>query len=265
MIIYGSKMYGVKNVVKGTGACQHCGAYGPHKSYDGRKWGHLYFIPLIPSGGPMRVMKECASCGMGNHLPIAKVGELYASIEKLMQPCILAASEGAHVFEDEDGNETYTGPFLLDAIDLMYTAGYQGEIPELIGLLDNEVSRFEHGIASGAYQEIQGDTAGAITGYQNARDVAPDEPLPCMLLADFHGRAGRFEEQLEMLETAYELEPENPQLLLAQLGPLESLGRYQDVLAVMDRAEQMVPGLDRDKQYKKSRKKLEKKAAKAMG
>ena len=263
MIIYGSKMYGTKNVVKGVGSCPHCGAYGKHKSYDGRKWGHLYFIPLIPSGGHVRVMKECASCNMGSHLPQAQVGELYANIEKLMQPCILAASEGAHRFDDDQGNETFTGSFLLDAVDLMFTAGYRNEIPGLINLLDNEASRYEYGIASGAYQEIQGDAGGALAGYQAANDAAPGEALPYMLLADFNGRSGQNEEQLAMLDKAIELEPESPQLLLAKLGPLEQLGRYQDILAVMDRAEQMIPGLGQDKKYKKQRKKFEKKAAKA--
>ena len=264
MLIYGSKMYGVKNVVNGVGHCDHCGMYGPHKSYDGRKWGHLYFIPLIPAGGPVRVMKECASCNMGSHIPQEQVGKLYADIEKLMQPCILAASEGSHSFEDEHGNETYTGPFLHNAVELMYTAGYHREIPELIGLLDNDVSRYEHGIASGAFREIQGDAAGAVVGYQMANHSAPDQPFPYLLLADFNGRAGRSEEQLVMLDKAIEFEPENPHLLLAKIDPLERLGRYQDILVVMEQAEAMIPGLAQDKQYNKQRKKFEKKAAKAM-
>ncbi len=264
MIIYGSKMYGVKNVVKGTGACPHCGVYGKHKSYDGRKWGHLYFIPLIPSGGPVRVMKECAKCSMASHLPKDQVAKLYADIEKHMQSCILAASEGVHQYSDDQGNDTFTGPFLIDAIDLMFTAGYRKEIPELIHLLDSDVSRYEHGIAIGAYQEIQGDADGALAGYQSANSAAPEEALPYMLLADFNARAGRSEEQLAMLDKAIELESENPQLLLAKIDPLERLGRYQDILVVMEQAEQMIPGLSQDKQYKKQRKKIEKKAAKAM-
>ena len=264
MIIYGSKMYGIKNVVKGTGACPHCGVYGKHKSYDGRKWGHLYFIPLIPSGGHVRVMKECASCSMGNHLPQTQVGKLYADIERLMESCILAASEGSHLFNDDQGNETYTGPFLLDAIDLMYTAGYHSEIPDLINLLDNDVSRYEYAIASGAYDEIRGNTGGALSHYQAAKEAAPDQSLPYILLAEFKARSGHSEEQLDLLDKAIELEPQAPQLLLSKLGPLEQLGRYQDILAVMAKAESMIPGLADDKQYKKQKKKFEKKAAKAM-
>ncbi|MEO0475998.1 MAG: hypothetical protein AAF085_08550 [Planctomycetota bacterium] len=264
MIIWGSKMYGVKNVVKGIGRCPHCGAYAPHKSYDGRKWGHLYFIPLIPSGGPVRVMKECASCNMGSHIPQEQVGKLYADIEKLMQPCILAASEGRHVFQDEDGSEIDTGPFLLDAIDLIYTAGYQGEIPELINLLDSDASRYEHGIAQGAYAEIRGQADNALQSYLAANTADPDQPFPYMLLADCYGRAGRSEEQLAMLEKSRDFEPENPQLLLATIGPLERLARYQNILVVMEKAEQMVPELANDKQFKKQRKKYEKQAAKAI-
>ena len=264
MIIYGSKMYGVKNVIKGYGSCPHCGVYGKHKSYDGRKWGHVYWIPLIPEGKPVRVMKECASCNMGSHLPQTQVGKLYRDIESLMQPCILAASEGLHSFDDDQGNETYTGPFLLDAIDLMFTAGYRKEIPELINLLDNDAARYEFFIASGAYNEIQGRTDDAFADYQAANNVAPDIALPYMLLADFHARAGRVEENLDMLNKALEFEPDNVQLLLVKVDPLEKLGRFQEIVDLLDQAERLVPELGSDKAFKKQRKKFEKKAAKAM-
>jgi len=264
MIIYGSKMYGVKNVIMGYGSCPHCGAYGKHKSYDGRKWGHVYWIPLIPEGKPARVMKECAQCNMGSHLPQTQVGKLYRDIENLMQPCILAASEGAHSFQDDQGTETFTGPFLLDAIDLMFTAGYRKEIPPLINLLDNDASRYEFFIANGAYNEIQGRTDDALADYQAANHSAPEIALPYMLLADFHARAGRVEENLDMLDKALELEPDNVQLLLVKVDPLERLGRFQEIVEILDQAERMVPELGGDKAFKKQRKKFEKKAAKAM-
>ncbi len=59
MIIFGSKMYGVRNVVRGFDECEHCECYAQHKSYSGRKWGHVYFIPLFPMGGRVRVLREC--------------------------------------------------------------------------------------------------------------------------------------------------------------------------------------------------------------
>ncbi len=263
MIIFGSKMYGTKNVVHGHGECPHCGVYGRHKSYDGRKWAHVYWIPIFPEGKPVRVMKECASCNMGSHVPQAMVGQLYQRIETLMEMCVVAAGEGSRVFDDDQGVEVHNGPFLLEAVDLMYTAGYRGEVPGLIGLLDSEPSRYEHGIAGGAYAEIRGNDQDAYAQYQAAGDAAPDQPLPYLLMSAIQTRAGQPEPALQLLERAGELEPDNVQILLAKAGPLEALGRFQELTDVIDRAVQIAPELGQDKQFMKLRRKYSKKAAKA--
>ena len=56
LIIYGSKIYGKRDEITGWGRCEECGVYGRHSSYNGRKFGHIYYIPLIPSGPHLRVM-----------------------------------------------------------------------------------------------------------------------------------------------------------------------------------------------------------------
>jgi tetratricopeptide (TPR) repeat protein len=262
MIIFGSRMYGVKHEVWGYGECENCGAYGKHRSYQGRRFGHLYFIPLIPMGGAVRVMKECASCKTGRQVPIDQVDALYRRIEELMQPCVLAAEEGEHSFIDEEGVDVHNGPFLLEAIDLMYTAGYHGEIPELLNLLDKDVSRYEHGVASGAYAELCGDSQAAYQAYQSACEARPDEVLPYVLLSDAQRRGGQAEAALGLLDRALEIEPDNVQLLLAKAGPLEALGRYGELTELLDRAVQVEPALQQNKQITKLRKKYAKRAAK---
>ncbi|MFI4859978.1 MAG: tetratricopeptide repeat protein [Phycisphaerales bacterium JB063] len=264
MIIFGSRMYGKKNVVKGVGACPHCGAYTSHTSYDGRKFGHLYFIPLIPAGGAVRVMKECVKCKMGSHMPRGNVQVLYQRIEALMQPCILAAGEGRRKFTDpEHGDEVHGGSFLLDAVDLLYTAGHGGEIDQLIGLLDNDAARFEHAIASGAMFEIQGRAPEAYAQYEVALQAAPEDPLPALLMADFCTRAGKHEDALTLMERARSLDPDNVQILLAMATPLEMLGRFRELSALLDQAAAMAPGLEQDKGFTKLRKKIAKKAVKS--
>lgn len=263
MIIYGSKMLGVKNVVNGYGECPHCGKYGKHRSYDARKWGHVYWIPIIPSGGPVRVMKECGSCNMGSHVPQAEVGKLYQRIEELMQPCVIAAGEDSRVFHDSQGGETHNGPFLLEAVELMYTAGYRKEVPELIELLNNDAARYEHGLASGQYAEIRGEAQAAYQAYQGAAEAAPNEPLPLLLMSEIQLRAGRAQEALGLLERACAIQPDDVQLILAKAAPLEALGRFQDVSDVIDRAIQFAPQLAQDKKFMKLRKKFAKKAEKA--
>lgn len=263
MLIYGSKMYGTKNLVQGFGECQHCGGYGQHRSYDGRKFGHLYFIPLIPMGGHVRVMKECAHCSMGSHFPRDHVIGLYQRIESLMQSCVIAAGEGSRLFTDPEGGVSHNGPFLLEAVDLLYTAGYASEIPPLIELLDNDAARFEHGIASGAFAEIRGDATAAYVSYQSASEAAPDEPLPYMLMSGFQMRSGQPQQALDLLERACAIEPDDVQLMLSKAGPLEALGRFQELLDLIDRAIALAPQLADDKPFMKMRKKFAKRLEKA--
>ncbi len=263
MIIYGSRMYGKKNLVQGFGECPHCGKYGKHRSYDGRKFGHVYFIPLFPLGKPARVMKECPHCNMGSHVPQTQVGVLYQRVEALMQPCVLAASEGRRMFiAPDDGGQQYNAPFLVEAVDLLYCAGFEQEIPELVGLLDNEPARYEHSIVKGTYAQLRGDASAAFEAYRLANEAEPGEVLPYVLMSEHQMRVGQPGPALALIERACELEPDDVQLLLAQAAPLEALGRFQDLAAVIDRAIDLAPQLGQDKNFMKLRKKFVKKAEK---
>jgi len=263
MIIYGSKMYGVKNVVKGFGQCPKCGKYGKNRSYDGRKWGHIYFIPLIPEGKPVRVMRECNSCKMGSHVSQPKVRSMYRQIEEMMGVCIESAAAGSSTFEDPiDEREVANDSFLLEAVDLLYHAGHASELPDLIALLDTQASRYEHAVACGAFAEITGKDQDAGQAYHAACDTKPDRPTPRLLLADVMMRLGNAEEALRQLEVAEQLVPEDVQLMLAKLGPLEALGRYSELADLLDRAFDLSPHLSRNKALVKLRKKYGKKASK---
>lgn len=262
MIIFGSRMYGKKHVIQGVGACENCGAYGALQSYEGRRFGHVYFIPLFPMGSAVRVMKECGKCKMGRQVPVDRVRVLYARVEALMQPCILAATGGSRTFVDpQGGQETHNGPFLLDAIDMLYSSGHAAEVPDLLNMLDTDPSQYEHGLATGAMHELRGDAQSAYASYQEAMEAAPDEPLPCLLMADFCTRAGRHDDALSLLERAHALAPEDVQVLLAMAGPLELLGRFDELTALLDRAVAMAPQLEHDKPFSKLRKRFAKKAA----
>ncbi len=94
IIIYGSRIYGKRDEITGWGRCEECGVYGPHSSYNGRKWGHVYYIPLIPSGPHLRVIKECGNCKTGMHIPEMDVPEMVQEI-RLSADAALAALGGA--------------------------------------------------------------------------------------------------------------------------------------------------------------------------
>ena len=69
MIVYGSRMYFKKNVVNSFGECEHCGGFGKTTSYQARKFGHIYFIPLIPMGKSSQILRACKGCSMGAQIP----------------------------------------------------------------------------------------------------------------------------------------------------------------------------------------------------
>lgn len=261
MIIYGSKMYGVKNVVWGFGACQHCGVYGKHKSYNGKKFGHLYFIPLIPMGGTVRVMQECVKCKMARHMPEQSVRPLYERIESLMGACVAAAELGEHTFSDGESPEPVeTGAFLLDAIELMYVSGYHREVDDLVALFDSDAARYEHALARGVIKEMRSGKADAVEHFQQAIEAAPDQVLPYLLASDLSANTGNAQQSLDYLDQASEVRPGNIQILLARLGPLEKLQQWDAYCAQYDQCVQMEPGLAKEKKLAKLRKKYGKKA-----
>ena len=87
-------MYGKKNVVRGWGQCESCGKYGMNTSYNGRKWGHLYFIPLIPSGPHMRVIKECTKCSNGLQFPETDVPNILNNLRQTSDDAMAATYFG---------------------------------------------------------------------------------------------------------------------------------------------------------------------------
>ncbi len=134
MIIYGTRMYGRKNQVRSHGRCPHCGKVGTLKSYDGRKWGHLYFIPLIPAGGKVRVLRECARCNTGSHIPVEKLPDLATSIQKTLDDAVVAL--GARETEMTVAGQTLPAISVLCAnIDDVYCLVGEREIAQLLANL----------------------------------------------------------------------------------------------------------------------------------
>lgn len=261
MIIYGSKMYGTKNVVWGFGVCNHCGAYTKHRSYNGKKFGHIYFIPLILMGGAVRVMRECGSCKMGQHMPESAVGEMIGRIESLMGACVAATEAGGHTFSDGESPEPIdTDAFLLEAVEMMYVAGHAGDVPEVLAMFDTDASRYEHALGMGVFEEISSGGSGAIAHFERAMEAEPDRLLPILLASDLAANTGDPARALDYLHRAERLKPDSLQVLIAQLGPLERLQEWDTFCAVFDRCAAMEPGLLKEKKLAKLRKKYGKKA-----
>ena len=106
MIIYGSKMYGKSRVVETWGYCDSCGAYSKRQNYNARKWGHLYFIPLIPDGPRVRVLYECAKCSQGLHIPETEVPAMLSDLCQTRDNALNAILAGQKEF-NKNGEMNY--------------------------------------------------------------------------------------------------------------------------------------------------------------
>ena len=264
MIIYGSRMYGAKNVVHAHGVCEHCGRLVRHKSYDARKFGHLYFIPLIPAGGPVRVLKECPSCNHGVHVPQDQAAAYYGEIESLMPKCVAAAIEGDHEFViDASGETSPTGPFLTTAIETLYIFGSKADIPEILDILRDGGAEYEYLVARSAHEDLTGDHGTAEQSMLDAAAILSDAPYPLVMLAQFAGRRGDPHRQLELLHQTNNMQGgQNVELMLQMADIYEALNQYDQMIEMMDRCIALVPELAEDKKFMKLHKKYSKKAAK---
>lgn len=260
MLIYGSRMYGVKNKAIAHGSCEHCGEYVRHKSYEGRKWGHIYFIPLIPMGKAVRVLKECPRCNRGQHVDVEQLPAIREAMKESLALCMQAAAAGQHSFNDGE-EDIDNGPFLANATRTLHAVGFGDEIPEMLRLLESVNARYELAVATAHYQELQGKLNQAIESIQGAIECEAGEIYPVYYLATLYQLNGNAEATLEQLEKCNQLLGGNdPGIMLEMCGPLEAVGRYDELVALMEKCISMEPSLEQDKKFMKHLKKMRKKA-----
>ncbi|MDF1661964.1 MAG: hypothetical protein P1V97_09335, partial [Planctomycetota bacterium] len=70
VLVWGTRTYGQDDGFSRYDYCEHCGEHGRLKTYSTAKFGHLYFIPVIPMG-KKRVFDACPRCEMHKEAPLA--------------------------------------------------------------------------------------------------------------------------------------------------------------------------------------------------
>ena len=61
LLIFGFRVF-FRTIGEGTFYCQRCGGDRPYRHRVGRRWFHLFFIPVIPLG-PAGEYVQCGQCG----------------------------------------------------------------------------------------------------------------------------------------------------------------------------------------------------------
>ncbi len=262
MIIFGSRMYFRKNIVHTQGHCPKCERLVRQKSYDARKFGHVYFIPIFPCARPARVLQECARCGVGTHVPQTEVPALCSSIASVLELCVEAAERGQHHFDDSDGDRCDTGTGLTSVLEMLTVLNCSEPIDSAMARLDQ--ASYEWHVAQAVLAELAGDLSLASTAMQDAARENPTDPFPIVRLADYAARSGKHADQLLLLDRATELaDPDEVAALkLQKLAPLEALQEFGQLFELMGQLIRDVPELAGDKKFAKERQKAEKRARK---
>jgi hypothetical protein len=133
---------------------------GAQNSYDGRKWGHLYFIPIIPDGRRVRVLRECKSCQKGFHIPLETLPGIVESIQKTLIDAVVAI--GAKENEMTVNGHSLSVVSVLGAnISDAYCLGGESEVRLLLENLKSIKADKELLLAEAKAAEVRGDLKNA--------------------------------------------------------------------------------------------------------
>jgi len=258
MIIYGSRMYGKKNQVHSHGRCDHCGTYGKMESYNGRKWGHLYFIPLIPSGGPARVLRECKACNMGSHIPEENIAKILEDLRANIDRAIIAIGAQETHFE-LGGEQIHATGAILNSINDFYCLAGEEEINALVANLQVAQADRHIRITEAKLHEIRGNHQEADGIYSELMNGS-EESVLLLHYAQYMFDTGRFEQAKDATERLLRLEPDAVMVKLMLIDCHANLKEFRPAVEIYESLFETVPELREDKASYKNYKKLCKKA-----
>ena len=182
MIIFGDRMYWKKDVVTGWSSCDHCGTQSKNSSYTARRWGHLYYIPLIPTGPVSRVVMECVRCSQGIQYPLKEVEGVKQALRSGCQVALDAILnrqevQADSVYDDADVES------LVSVVGLLHGLGESDYVEQLTTSLLEADKEYEFGLVDGASLEFQGKSQQAVSSYQRSAHLRPEVSAPLIALA----------------------------------------------------------------------------------
>jgi tetratricopeptide (TPR) repeat protein len=261
MIVVGSRMYGRRNQVKGWGLCAHCGTYGKNTSYNGRKWGHLYFIPLIPEGPRVRVVKECKKCSHGVHMPEPEALALLNSLRQGTNRALAALIAGEKTFDD-NGTAIPSAAYLAGAVEMLLCLQADEHLHLVTSALQVKGLNQVYHLVNGQSLEFQGKLDEAAEAYQQAAACEPQDPLPLMSLGDIRIRQKDYQSAQQFYEEALSLSEDRFPVLQVLLTIYKSTKNHPRLAETYEECFALVPELANDKAVFKAYKKSCIKAAK---
>ena len=262
MIIFGSRMYFKRNVVKAFGTCEHCGNYSKNVSYQARHFGHLYFIPLLPLGGKTQIIRECKSCNMGAQIPISQYEPLADSLADQFKSWITAISEGeTEVVVGEAGETANPGLLIAETLEDLYCLKEVESVESIQMILDANNMGYEKEIVNGQWWELKGDLDQASHCYQAALKQRPGDPPGLLRLGLLELKRKNTDEAESILKQYLAASPEDVSAVYVELATAyETQKNYPKIVETYDVLYDTNPHLVDEKPMKKIYKKACKKS-----
>jgi hypothetical protein len=121
LIIFGSRVY-YRTIGQGTFHCQRCGGDRPFHHRVGRRWFHIFFIPIIPLAHVGEHV-QCAVCGTGYRMEVLNLpttAQMQAALPAGMRAAattMLRAGDGSSLAARRKAIEAIRGAGLPDYAD----------------------------------------------------------------------------------------------------------------------------------------------------
>lgn len=262
MIIYGSRMYGRKNPVEGWGFCESCGNYEKNISYDGRKWGHLYFIPLIPVDPAARVIKQCTSCSHGLHIPQTEIPNVVNSIQETTKKALAALIAGQEEFKDQ-GTKVSATACLAGSVEMLHCLQADEHLQFIVYALKEKNLDYPLHLVEGESDEFQGKLDEAAASYKKAVALNPNDIRPLMAMGSIHLKKNDPQSAKTSYEKALALSEDRLPALGALIGIYAALDESPKLVETYEECFGLVPDLANDKKTVKGYKKACKEAGRA--
>jgi tetratricopeptide (TPR) repeat protein len=254
-------MYGKENIVKGWGICENCGIYGPNTSYSARQWGHIYFIPIIPSHYRVRVVKECKKCSRGVHIREKQAADLLDEVYKDTKSALAAIIKGEKEFDD--GNEKIPAvAYLANTTETLYCLNAVDHIQLILGVLQEKRQEHAYHLVRGEALEFLGKLDKATDEYTKAIECDPEDALALMSLGTVCKKKNDLQSARKLYEKALELSNDKIYAYQELLTIYTNLKEHARVAETYEKCFEIVPGLKSDKKVWKAYRKACKKAGK---
>ncbi len=262
MIIFGSGMYFKTNKVKSFGSCPHCGRFGKMTSYRSRRFGHLYFIPLLPLGGGVQVLRECKSCRNGAHIDRSQAKALTESLADRFKQLSMALAEGEVEIETEPGQPPInTAARLAGSLEDLYCLGEIDSADAVVDLMDAGGLQMERELVLGVWNQLHGHLEQAESHFELAHRIAPRSPYPLYQLGMLHIYRNNAEAAESTFGKYRQLCPDDLSPITELAGLFEQQKNWPKIVEYYDK----IYAIHKQSWHNKAMAKLYKKACKKSG